>query len=195
MEGYTTLALEAVEQLGDVRPTHVFLQAGVGSMAGAVAGFRADCDGDGMPVVSVVESAAADCMFRTAQADDGRLHAATGDLSTIMAGLACGEPCALAWDVLARHAGHFFSIAEWVAAEGMRTLAHPLADDAPVESGESGACTTGLAAELMRNPAYAALRDDLRLGSDSVILCISTEGATDRANYDRIVRERAYPRP
>ena len=194
MEGYTTLALEAVEQLGDARPTHVFLQAGVGSMAGAVAGFLADYYGEDMPVISIVEPTAADCVFRTAQADDGRLHAVTGDLSSIMAGLSCGEPCPLGWDVLAQHARHFFSIADWVSAEGMRILAHPLAGDAPIESGESGACTTGLAAELMRNPAYAALRDDLGLGRDSVVLCISTDGATDRANYNRIVNEGAYPR-
>ena len=41
MQGYTTMALEAAEQLGDTMPTHVFLQAGVGSMAGAVAAFLA----------------------------------------------------------------------------------------------------------------------------------------------------------
>lgn len=195
MEGYTTLALEAAEQLGDVHPTHVFLQAGVGAMSGAITGFLADCYGADMPMISIVEPAAANCVFRTAQADDGCLHAVTGDLSTIMAGLSCGEPCSLGWNELGHHASHFFSIAEWIAAEGMRVLARPCHDDAAVESGESGACTTGLVVELLHNAAYAALRDEMNLGDDSVVLCISTEGATDHAMYDRIVNEGAYPRP
>lgn len=195
MQGYTTMALEAVEQLGDVHPTHVFLQAGVGAMSGAVTGFLADYYGADQPVISIVEPTAANCVFRTAQADDGQLHFVTGDLSTIMAGLACGEPCPIGWEEMRHHARHFFSIAEWVAAEGMRILAHPLSGDEPVVSGESGASAAGLAIELLRNPAYAGLRDDLGLDGDSVILCISTEGATDRANYNHIVNENAWPRP
>ena len=42
MQGYGTMAMEADEQLHDYgcdRPTHVFIQAGVGSLAGAVQGY------------------------------------------------------------------------------------------------------------------------------------------------------------
>ena len=42
MEGYGTMASEAAEQLREMainRPTHVFVQAGVGSLAGAVVGY------------------------------------------------------------------------------------------------------------------------------------------------------------
>ena len=94
------MALEAVEQMGDVRPTHIFLQAGVGAMAGALAGFFGDYYGSDLPVISVVEPNAADCIFRTAKAADGALHAAEGPLNTIMAGLACGEPCTTGWKML-----------------------------------------------------------------------------------------------
>ncbi|MGO0981371.1 diaminopropionate ammonia-lyase, partial [Clostridioides difficile] len=44
MQGYGTMAKEAIEQLkeyGVDRPTHVFVQAGVGSLAGAVQGYVA----------------------------------------------------------------------------------------------------------------------------------------------------------
>lgn len=54
MQGYTTMALEALEQLKGERPTHIFLQCGVGSMAGAVAAFFADCPADQRPVITVV---------------------------------------------------------------------------------------------------------------------------------------------
>lgn len=193
MEGYTTLALEAVEQLGDVRPTHIFLQAGVGAMAGAVAGFFAGCYGQDGPAVTVVEPHNANCMFRTARAGDGRLHRVTGDLNTMMAGLACGEPCPIAWEILDACARNFLSVPDYIAAQGMRILGNPLGADPRIISGESGAVTAGLAAEVMRCEELAPLREQLGLGRDSVLLCISTEGDTDRENYRSIVWDGKYP--
>ena len=70
MQGYATMGLEAYEQL-PWKPTHVFLQAGVGSMAGAIAGLYASIYGEDRPVVVAVEPNGADCIFRTAEADDG----------------------------------------------------------------------------------------------------------------------------
>lgn len=192
MEGYTTLALEAAEQLGDVRPTHLFLQAGVGAMAGAVAGFFTSYYEMDCPIITVVEPHNANCMFRTAQAGDGKLHSVTGDLNTIMAGLACGEPCAIAWDILDSCAQNFLSVPDYVAAKGMRVLGNPLGSDPRIISGESGAVTTGLTAEVMGRDDLTSLRERLNLDRDSVILCISTEGDTDRENYRSIVWDGKY---
>lgn len=195
MQGYTTMVLEAVRQLGDVRPTHVFLQAGVGAMSGAVTAFLASYYGEDMPHVTIVESDRADCMFRSAAAGDGNVRAVTGDMRTIMAGLACGEPCTIGWDVLRAYARHFVSMPDWVAAQGMCVLANPLGNDKRIVSGESGAAPLGLVVEAMCNPALASLREELGLGADSIVLCISTEGDTDRASFRRIVDGGAYPRP
>lgn len=193
MEGYTTLALEAVEQLGDARPTHIFLQAGVGAMAGAAAGFFAGCYGQDGPAITIVEPHNANCMFRTARAEDGKLHSVTGDLDTIMAGLACGEPCPMAWEILDACAQSFLSVPDCIAAQGMRVLGNPLGADPRIISGESGAVTAGLVTEIMRREELAPLREQLGLGRDSVILCISTEGDTDRENYRSIVWDGKYP--
>ena len=193
MEGYTTLALEAVEQLGDARPTHIFLQAGVGAMAGAAAGFFAGCYGQDGPAITIVEPHNANCMFRTARAEDGKLHSVTGDLDTIMAGLACGEPCPIAWEILDACARNFLSVPGCIAAQGMRILGNPLGADPRIISGESGAVTAGLVTEIMRREELAPLREQLGLGRDSVILCISTEGDTDRENYRSIVWDGKYP--
>lgn len=194
MEGYTTMALEAVGQLGNIRPTHIFLQAGVGAMAGAVAGFFAAYYGPAeRPVITIVEPNRADCLFRTARADDGRLHTVDGDLDTIMAGLACGEPCSLGWEVLRDHADHFISMPDAVAARGMRMLGNPLPGDPQVISGESGAATLGLAATLLQEERLCALQRRLGLGPDSRILCFSTEGDTDRRGYRRVVWDGAWP--
>ena len=193
MQGYTTLALEAAEQLRQLsveKPTHIFLQAGVGAMSGGITGFLRDCYG-GEPVITIVEPNKADCIYRSARA--GERYCVTGEMQTIMAGLACGEPCTIGWDILRDHADHFISCPEYVAAKGMRVLGNPVNGDTRVVSGESGAVTLGLVAELMQNPSLDWLREPLGLGSDSRVLCISTEGDTDRENYRRIVWDGAWP--
>lgn len=187
IQGYGTMALEAYEQLPE-RPTHIFLQAGVGSMASAVSGFFANVyPGKEKPVIVIVEPEQADCIFRTAQAADGRLHAVTGDMPTMMAGLACGEPCRLGWEVLAGAADYALRCDDSITAQGMRILGAPAGDDPRVISGESGAVTSGTAASLLTDDRYEQLKEKLHLDRDSVVLCFSTEGATDLLNYRRVV--------
>ena len=194
MQGYTTMGLEILEALGNRRPTHVFLQAGVGSMAGAMAAFFANAFGADRPTVTVVEPFTADCVFRTARADDGALHCCDGEkMHTIMAGLCCGEPCSLAWNALRDCADFALRMSDDVAATGMRVLGNPLPGDARVISGESGASAFGAAFELLTNPALEEERRRIGLGRDSVILAISTEGDTDRRNYRDIVWRGKYP--
>ena len=194
MEGYLTMGLEAVHQLNGILPTHVFLQAGVGSMAGAITAFFSNyCGKHQRPVIVIVEPNKADCFYRTAYANDGRLHSVTGPMDSIMAGLCCGEPCTVAWNILHDYADDFISMPDYVAAKGMRILGNPLNGDPRVISGESGASTTGLVAELMQNDSLDWLRSQLRLDTSSRILCISTEGDTDKANYRRIVWDGLHP--
>ncbi len=192
MQGYTTMGLEAWEQLPE-KPTHIFLQAGVGSMAGAIAGLFASICGEDRPIITIVEPSGADCVFRTAEADDGKCHFVTGDLNTIMAGLACGEPCTIGWDVLKDCADHFISCPDYVAAKGMRILGNPAGEDDRVISGESGAAGFGCVAEIMGNPALAHLKERLQLDENSRVLFFSTEGDTFRDFYRDVVWEGKYP--
>ena len=108
MEGYGTMASEASEQLGE-RPTHIFVQAGVGSLAGAIQGYFANLYPDNCPTTVVMEAQVADCLYRSAAAGDGGIRFATGDLQTIMAGLACGEPNTIGFDILKNHTSFFVS--------------------------------------------------------------------------------------
>lgn len=195
MQGYTTMGAEIVEQLaacGGQRPTHVFLQAGVGAMAGAMAGFIADYYKEARPVITIVEPTKADCLYRTALANDGKLHIVDGALDSIMAGLCCGEPCSIGWQQLAAYADNFVAMPDKAAALGMRVLGNPVGNDAAVVSGESGAAGLGLAVAALRERELAQLKGSLQLDAESVILCISTEGATDVANYRRIMWEGAW---
>ena len=194
-QGYTTMGSEIVEQLqayGNIKPTHVFLQAGVGAMAGAMAGFIADYYKERRPLITIVEPNQADCIYRTALANDGQLHTVGGALDSIMAGLCCGEPCSLGWRQLAAYADNFVAMPDRAAALGMRVLGSPMGSDAAVVAGESGAAGFGLAMAALWEQDLAELKRSLQLDAKSVILCISTEGATDVANYRRIMWEGAW---
>lgn len=195
MQGYLTMAREAFEQLAGEIPTHLFLQAGVGSMAGAVAAFFKNALGDQAPCTVIVEPNAADCHYQSALAGDGKMRFVTGDLASIMAGLSCGEPNPISWELL-RYCAHFcLSCPDFTAADGMRVLSSPIGSDARIESGESGAATAGMLYELMTRPELRPMRDALNLNESSRVLLVSTEGATDRENYRRVVWEGRYPAP
>ena len=188
MQGYLTMALEAHEQLAGVKPTHIFLQAGVGSMAAAAAAFFTNLyPGKEKPVIIIVEPHKAACFLKSAAAGDGRPHAVTEKMDTIMAGLACGEPSKLAWEILWDCADYFISIPDETAAKGMRVLGNPMGSDQRIISGESGASTFGLIFELLKNKEHAGLKQELGLNETSNILCFSTEGDTYKENYRRIV--------
>ena len=190
MQGYTTLAAEALEQMrtaGTQAPTHVFLQAGVGSFAGAVLGCLAAELGPDMPVFVIVEPHRANCIYRSVLAADGRPHSVAGDLDTLMAGLACGEPNTISWPLLRDYAAACVSCPDCVAADGMRILAAPRGGDVPVLSGESGAVTTGVLQWIMQSEEGAEAREKLRLNGTSTVLLISTEGDTSPSTYRDVV--------
>jgi diaminopropionate ammonia-lyase len=176
MQGYRLMADEAADQWTGPPPTHVFIQGGVGGAAAAVAVQTRARWGAG-PALIVVEPDRAACLLASARA--GRLTAVTGDLDTIMAGLACGEPSLLAWQELDRAATAFMSIPDQAAIDTMRVLAA-----AGIVAGESG--VAGLAGYLLAaaDPGASAA---IGLGLDSRVLAFSTEGASDEALYASLV--------
>ena len=188
MQGYGTMALEADEQFKEA-PTHVFVQAGVGSLAGAMVGYFANKYKDNPPIMVVVEASAAACLYKGAVAGDGDIRIVDGDMETIMAGLACGEPNITSWDILKNHVTCFISAEDIIAARGMRMLNAPLKGDPQVLSGESGAAPFGALATIMMNDDYKGLRENLHLDKDSKVLLFSTEGDTDPNRWRNIIWE------
>ncbi|MFL5077734.1 MAG: diaminopropionate ammonia-lyase [Microvirga sp.] len=175
MQGYAVMVGEALA--AGARPSHVFVQGGVGGLAAAVLSWLWETQGPARPVFIVVEPEAAACLFASAKA--GAPTSVGGDLATIMAGLSCGEPSLLAWRILARGADAFMTIPDEAAAETMRDLA-----DLGVVGGESG--VAGLAGFRLA-AADPQLRTALRLDASSRVLVFGTEGATDPDVYARIV--------
>ncbi len=196
MQGYGTMAMEAGEQIqadGCDRPTHIFVQAGVGSLAGAVQGYFANLYPDNPPITTIVEASEAACLYKSAAAEDGAIRFVDGDMQTIMAGLACGEPNTISWEILKNNSSFFVSCPDWVSAKGMRMLAAPCKGDPQVISGESGAVAMGLIAELLKGESLSDLKQALGLDENSRILMFSTEGDTDPDNFRNIVWNGAVP--
>ncbi len=195
MQGYTTLVQEAVEQMHErniIKPTHILLQAGVGSFASSVLGYFADVYGDKRPICAILEPDQAACIYESVKAGDGLPHAVTGDLNTIMAGLACGEPSTISWNILRDYAEMYASCPDEVSALGMRVLGNPIKGDPQVISGESGAVGMGFLKLVMEKECYESIREKLQLDANSIVLIISTEGDTDPAHYRKVVWNEDY---
>ena len=192
MQGYTTMFSEAQEQLaaqGIVKPTHIFVQAGVGALAASMIGFYRQLFGSDAPMSVVVEPDQAACLFGSARINDGLPHNFPGKLDTIMAGLACGDPSPLAWTILRDWADVFVSCPDYVAAKGMRVYGVPLKGDPVVISGESGSVTLGALMFILEREGVKPLKDLLKLGPDSQVLLLNTEGNTDPEHFRRVVWE------
>ena len=198
MQGYTTMFSEAQEQFaaqGMIKPTHIVMQAGVGALAAATIGFYCQIFGSECPKFVVVEPVNAACLFYSAKIADGNPHRFEGNLNTIMAGLACGDPSPLAWKILWDCTDAFLACPDYVAAKGMRVYGVPLSGDPFIVSGESGAVTLGALMFMMQRTEYAPLREYLQLGRDSQILLLNTEGNTDPDDFRRVVWEGGNPVP
>ncbi|KZL91886.1 diaminopropionate ammonia-lyase [Clostridium magnum DSM 2767] len=195
MQGYVTLVDEALDQIkakGKDMPTHVFLQAGVGSFAGIVQGYFASKFGQDRPITAIVEPNEAACIYKSAKTNDGKPHAVTGFMPTIMAGLACGEPSTVGWKVLRDYSDMYISCPDYVTARAMRILGNPLKGDPKVISGGSGAVGLGILSLILEENGFKEIAGKLNINKDSRILIISTEGDTDPDNYRKVVWDGAY---
>ena len=181
MAGYGVMTREICEALSEP-PTHVFLQGGVGGLAAGVAASLRQSWGDTSPRVVVVEPELAACLYESALA--GRPTTVAIDEETIMAGLSCGEPSPLAWEILAEEASDFLTVPDSLVAPTVRMLARPEGGDPIIEAGESA--VAGLAA-LIGARGDTELSRKLGLDGASRVLLIGSEGVTDPAIFARIM--------
>ncbi|MDA7430166.1 pyridoxal-phosphate dependent enzyme [Primorskyibacter aestuariivivens] len=154
MEGYLAMAAEAAEQVGET-PTHIYLQAGVGGLAGACAAYFRKIWGNA-PRIIVVEPDAAPALYESIRA--GRVVDTEGPVSD-MGRLDCKTPSMIALAGLSRDADAFALISEEEAQAAL-----------PVLAGAGLATTTSGGAGVA-----AALLDTLPAGAR--VLCILSEEA------------------
>lgn len=185
MYGYGIIADEITTQWTEGEPpTHLFVQAGVGALAAALCARFWMAWGARRPRCIVVEPLAADCIYRSLDAE--RRVVAPNAHDTIMAGLACGEVSELAWEILRTGADAALACADTYALEAMRRLARPAAGDRRIVAGETGG--SGLAA-LLAARDHPDVATAIGIDAGSRVLLIGTEGATDGDFYRRVVGE------
>ncbi len=183
MQGYSVMVDEILGQTPDrERPTHVFLQAGVGGLAAAVCGHFWELDGAERPTLTVVEPVEADALYQSALA--GAPSQASGSLQTLMGCLACRETSPLAWTVLEPGIDAFMTIDDERVEPLMRRLGDRRDGGPPVVAGESGVAGLAAAEAVAADPS---MRSALGMGANARVLVIISEGATDPDAYERIV--------
>ena len=191
MQGYSAIISEIRVQLKDDfnELTHVFLQAGVGSFAGAMAAsLIQSMDHTNIKIV-IVEPDNASCLYKSAEHTSGKKQNVGGDLQTIMAGLSCGEPSTQGWSILKDSAEAFIHCGDEISQKGMRKLGYPAGKDEKIISGESGSVTIGTLHEIMTNNDLKNVKEQLGLNKKSRVLLINTEGDTDPENYERVMND------
>jgi diaminopropionate ammonia-lyase len=182
MAGYGVMTREACDAL-DRTPTHVFLQGGVGGLAASVAAGMRQRYGADAPRVVIVEPTLAACLFESAK--NGKATNVVVTEETIMAGLSCGEPSGMAWEILSEEASDFLLIPDSIIAPTIRLLANAEYGDPAIEAGESA--VAGLAA-LIAARFSDALWETLGLNTASRILLIGSEGVTDETIFAAIMK-------
>ena len=181
MQGYEMMAAEACEALPGP-PTHVFIQTGVGGLAAAVAAQAVRRWGAARPMIVLADPDRAACWLESIVA--GAPVAVEGDLDTLMAGLACGEVSALAWEVLKDHGDAVMAMPDAAAVAAMNRLARPQGGDPAVVAGESAVAGLAALENALADPRAASA---LGLDASSRVLIFGTEGDTDPELYLELV--------
>jgi diaminopropionate ammonia-lyase len=172
IEGYATIFHEVDDRAGRDPVDLAFVPIGVGALAAASARHLAAR----ARLVSVEPTGAA-CLLASVRA--GEITEVPGPHTSIMAGLNAGLPSMVAWPDISAGFDLFSAVDDDVAVEGMRRLAA-----LGLRAGEVSGGTTGAAGLLL---ADDAARDALRVGDDTSVLVLLTEGITDPEAYERLV--------
>jgi diaminopropionate ammonia-lyase len=180
MHGYGVLAREILDQLpAGEHITHAFLQCGVGGLASAVIAHLWECSDTGRPTAIVVEPESAACFFESMR--QGRLSEVQSEMHTQLVCLACARLSLLAWPVLRSGADFAMTIRDEAAFEGMRRLAD--ASGGAIACGECGASGLGALLTVLTQPVVA---EQMKLGRDSNVLVIGSEGPLNARLYTQI---------
>ena len=184
MLGYSTMVTEFLVQYSDW-PTHIIVQAGVGSFAASIL-INFFNQSKPKPKLIILEPNGAACFYNSMKIGDGNAHL-TKELNTIMAGLSCGMPSLLAWNIIKELSDYFAICSDDVAFKGMQICGNPTKGDEKIISGESGAVPIGFLHTVCVNKDYEHIKKDLDLNEKSNVLFYSTEGDTDPDLYRSVL--------
>ncbi len=189
MAGYLTLFKEMEDSLHtpyQAKIDIVFLQAGVGSFAGAGIFYYLEKYAANRPKIVIVEPKEADAILSSFK--KGEIITSKGNGKTIMAGLNCGTPSLGAWDFIKNGTDVSIKIDDIYSMQAIRDLYYPNGSDEKIISGESGVGGFAGFIAIIKADEFLSLQKVLNINPNTNILFISTEGATDIAMFNKIIK-------
>ena len=184
MAGYTVMMKEILDQIENIKITHIILQAGVGGMAGAmVAGIARYLDY--IPTTIVVEPDSAACVLESVRS--GKIEKIDIKRESLMGGMSCGEVSLVPWEILKNSVKYCISLPDDDIAKTMRLLGNANFSDEKIVAGENSA--PGVIS-LIASCENEELKNKLQLNPKSNILLIGCEGDTDQEMYQKLINQK-----
>ena len=183
MAGYSVMMREIVDQINNEKITHVFLQAGVGGMAGAmIAGIARYLDN--IPTTIVVEPDSAACVLESIRT--GKVEKIDIKRESLMGGMSCGEVSLVPWEILKHSVKHCISLPDDDIGKTMKLLGNSSFSDQQIIAGENSA--PGVIS-LIASCEDQNVKEKLRLDQNSNVLIIGCEGDTDKEMYQKLINQ------
>jgi len=183
MAGYSVMMKEIVDQINNEKITHIFLQAGVGGMAGAmVAGAARYLEN--VPIMVVVEPDSAACVMESIKS--GTIKKIDIQRESLMGGMSCGEPSLVPWKILKKSVNNCISLPDDDIGKTMKLCANASFGDDNIIAGENSA--PGIIS-LIASCNDENIKNKLNLNYNSNILLIGCEGDTDQEMYKKLLKE------
>ena len=183
MAGYSVMMKEVVDQIHNEEITHIYLQAGVGGMAGAmVAGVARYLKN--IPKMIVIEPDSAACVMESIKT--GQIEKVNITKESLMGGMSCGEPSLVPWQILKKSVNNCMSLPDDDIGKAMKLFANASFGDDKVIAGENSA--PGVIS-LIASCNDENIKNKLNINSKSNILLIGCEGDTDQQMYQKLIKE------
>ena len=186
--GYKTMMMELEDSLHPKKEPgidFVFMQSGVGTWASSVVAYYRNRYPGNMPKLVTVEPLKSDSLLESCK--QNALSKTRQSQETIMAGLNCGTPSLIAWNILKYGVDLFLSIPDVYAARAMQSLYYPFKTDKQVFAGESGAAGLAGLMALAGDAALKEAKEKIGLDKTSRVLVFNTEGVTDPESFDELI--------
>ena len=183
MAGYSVMMKEIVDQIKNESITHIFLQAGVGGMAGAmVAGVARYLKN--IPKIIVIEPDSAACVMKSIES--GKIEKVQIVRESLMGGMSCGEPSLVPWKILKKSVNNCISLPDDDIGKAMKLLANASFGDDKIIAGENAA--PGVIS-LIACCNDEKIKNLIKLNSTSNVLLIGCEGDTDQEMYQKLLKD------
>ena len=181
MAGYTVMMKEINDQIDSNRISHIYLQAGVGGMAGAmIAGVVRYLEY--VPETIVVEPDSAACVLESIKT--GKIEKIDIKRESLMGGMSCGKVSLVPWEILKNSVKYCISLPDDDIARTMKLLGNASFSDERIIAGENSA--PGVIS-LITSCKNKSIKEKLKLNKDSNILIIGCEGDTDQEMYHKLI--------